>query len=147
MKKQQYQVRQAVFTDLALLKKVFLLTRQDTFYWQPASFFKVDHVEKAFCKETIFLAEEKKGQIVGFVSIYEKEKPLFIHHFFVLPTYQRKGVGQILMQTLLDKFALPYRLKCLIKNEKAIAFYLKNNWYAVEEGICEEGNYLVLELS
>lgn len=40
----------------------------------------------------------------------------------------------------------PYRLKCILKNQNAVAFYRKNNWLEVDRGIGEDGEYLLLEL-
>ncbi len=147
IKNNYYRIRRANYSDIPDLEKLFLLTRRHAFNWEPASRFKIEDYRKLTEGETVYLAESLMGEIVGFISVWEHDSPAFIHHFFVSPAHQRKGVGKMLIDSLLTWLNLPYRLKCLTKNEKAIAFYLKNNWYALEEGFSEDGDYLLLELS
>ena len=147
MIKEEIIIRKAEFSDISKLEIIFLQTRRDTFYWENPDKFNLGDLKKHSEGETIFLAENKDKKILGFISVWEHDTPAFIHHFFILPDYQRKGVGSMLIESLFQWLNLPYRLKCLTRNEKAIAYYLKNEWYALEEGQSEEGDYLLLELA
>ena len=123
-----------------------MITRQQTFTWEHPDKFKIEDYRKSTEGETGFLAEDEEGQIVGFISVWEQDSPAFIHHLFVSKSYQRKGVGKLLMHSLFSWLPLPYRLKCLAKNQNAIAFYLKNNWIILDNGTSQEGDYFLLEL-
>ena len=92
----------------------------------------------------IFLGENEDGAILGFISVWEPDH--FIHHLFVHPDHQRQGIGQLLLSSLYSWLALPYRLKCVAKNQVALAFYEKNGWVEVGRGVGEEGDYLLLEM-
>ena len=131
-------IRQANREDVPQLEKLFLIARQQTFIWENPGKFKLEDYTNSTEGETVFVAEGE-GLILGFISLYEHESPPFIHHFFVAPNHQRKGVGELLMNSLFSWLNPPYRPKCLVRNQNAIAFYLKNHWFAVGEGIEEEG--------
>ena len=96
--------------------------------------------------ETVFVAENVNGNIIGFISVWEKDKYPFIHHLFIALDYQRQGIGTLLIKSLFAWLPRPYRLKCVLKNQNAVAFYRKNNWLEVDRGIGEDGEYLLLEL-
>jgi len=145
--KTEIKIRPANFSDTPALESIFLLTRRHTFNWEEPNKFKLKDFTLMTKGETVYLAENSSGEIIGFISVYQHDTPAFIHHFFVSPHHQRRGVGKALMESLFEWLNFPYRLKCLTKNEKAIAFYLKNNWYALEEGASEDGLYLLLELN
>jgi ribosomal protein S18 acetylase RimI-like enzyme len=138
-------IRKANENDIPQLEKLFLETRQQTFTWEHPDKFKIDDFQKSTEGETIFLAEDNK-KIIGFVSVWEHDSPAFLHHLFVSKAHQRQGIGRLLIQSISSSIPLPYRLKCIVKNENALAFYLKNGWSIVGKGISEDGDYLLLEL-
>ena len=138
-------IRRAEESDVPQLETLFLRTRQQTFHWEHPDKFKLEDYRKATVGETIFVAEE--GAIVGFLSVWDQETPPFIHHLFVSPEHQRKGIGTQLIRNLYSWLPPPYRLKCLIRNEKALSFYRKNGWIELDEGSSEDGDYFLLELA
>lgn len=139
-------IRKANLGDTTQLETLFLEVRQATFTWENPNKFKLDDFQKSTDGETIFLAEENDKKIVGFISVWEHDSPAFLHHLFVSKTHQRQGIGRLLIQNISSSIPLPYRLKCIVKNENALDFYLKNNWSIVGKGISEDGDYLLLEL-
>lgn len=139
-------IRKAKPSDTLQLQELFLITRRKTFSWEKPSKFKLLDFKKSTQGESVFVAENPKGKIVGFISVWEKDPPPFIHHLFVHPSEQRKGIGTMLIQSLFPLLPRPYRLKCLVKNQNALAFYLKSKWIEIGKGEEEEGEYLLLEL-
>jgi GNAT superfamily N-acetyltransferase len=138
-------IRKASNSDTPQLEQLFLEVRQNTFTWENPNKFKLEDYQKATEGETVFLAEDDK-KIIGFISVWEHDSPAFLHHLFVSKAHQRQGIGRLLIQSISSSIPLPYRLKCIVKNENALDFYLKNNWSIVGKGISEDGDYLLLEL-
>ena len=139
-------IRKAETGDTPQLETLFLVTRQRTFHWENPDKFKLEDFKQSTAGETIFVAEDESSTIVGFVSVWEQDAVPFIHHLFVAPNHQRKGIGELLMESLLTWLSPPYRLKCVSKNREALAFYHKHGWVEVGQGIGEDGEYLLLEL-
>jgi ribosomal protein S18 acetylase RimI-like enzyme len=139
-------IRKAETGDTHALEALFLITRQHAFYWESSDKFKLEDFKQSTEGETILVAEDENDAIVGFVSVWEQDAMPFIHHLFVAPNHQRKGIGKLLMQSLLTRLSLPYRLKCVTRNKGALAFYRKQGWIEIEHGVGEDGDYLLLEL-
>lgn len=79
-------------------------------------------------------------KVVGFVSIWEPEN--FLHHLFVAPENQRKGIGKALILESVRRYSLPMSLKCIKANVEARRFYESLGWQPGEEGIGTEGLYI-----
>lgn len=94
--------------------------------------------------EVIFTASIS-NKIVGFIAVWEKEN--FVHHLYIHPNYQNRGIGLALINTCKQYFGLPLSLKCVEKNIKASKFYKDNGWQATEKGIGPEGPYILFRLS
>ena len=140
-------IRQANDSDTPQLAILFLITRQQTFKWENPEKFKLEDYAHSTLGETVFVAEDEDRNIVGFISVWDQDDMPFVHHLFVSPKYQRQGIGKQLVQSLFSWIEPPYRLKCVLKNEKALSFYQKHGWVEVERGIGEDGYYCLLELS
>jgi predicted acetyltransferase len=139
-------IRKANDLDIPQLEELFLTTRRQTFHWENPDKFKLDDYKKTIEGETVFVAEDDHGKVLGFISVWEKDSFPFVHHLFVASAYQRKGIGEALIRNLFSYLSRPYRLKCVAKNLDAIAFYMKNNWIEIGRGAGEDGDYLLLEL-
>lgn len=140
------QVRKAQDSDLEPLELLFLEVRQKTFFWKPSHLFAIQDFRKDTQGEEVYIAENEHKNLLGFISVWKGDHP-FIHHLYVLPSSQKKGVGTLLVRHLFLHFPLPYRLKCLVKNREAIRFYAKTGWNYIEEGEGDDGSYLLLELN
>lgn len=83
-------IRKSNSSDIPQLEALFLVTRQSAFYWESPEIFKFEDFKQSTSGETIFVAEEGTT-IIGFISVLEKDAPLFIHHLFVAKEVQKKG--------------------------------------------------------
>lgn len=93
--------------------------------------------------EMVYVIKADAGKLAGFVAVYEPES--FVHHLFVAPQYQRRGLASLLLSSLHTWLPLPWRLKCIRGNTDALSFYAISGWKDVGAGESEEGPYLVLE--
>ena len=106
--------------------------------------FNASDFDKATRGERLFVAETD-SEIVGFVSVWEPEN--FIHHLYVLPEYQGRGVGTLLHHAAVQVLAKPVELKCLSHNKRALSFYRKLGWKTVGSGVDADGEYLLLRFA
>ncbi|HSH43847.1 MAG TPA: GNAT family N-acetyltransferase [Arenicellales bacterium] len=85
-----------------------------------------------------------EGTIVGFVSVWAAER--FIHHLYVAPQHQGRGVGSELLRTCVMIYGVPLSLKCDMCNEHAQSFYRRKGWLPGEEGVGADGPWNRFEL-
>ena len=90
--------------------------------------------------ERVFIAVDKKI-ITAFASVWEAEN--FLHHLYVSPQFQSKGIGSVLLEKCIGELGLPMSLKCLESNFDARRFYEKRGWQAAESGPSPEGRYML----
>jgi GNAT superfamily N-acetyltransferase len=83
------------------------------------------------------LIAEADGRLLGFAAVYRPDA--FIHHLFVEPAFQRRGVGGALLDCALALAGGSATLKCLRRNGGAWAFYARSGWREVEQGADEWG--------
>ena len=122
------------------LKEIFYKERIKTFYWVERASISYDDFEKSTQDELIFVAKFN-DEIAGFVSVYEKDK--FIHNLFIDSDFKRKGVGKALLNFVGEMFSYPLSLKCVIKNQEALNFYISLGWEIKEEILIDEPHYLM----
>lgn len=83
--------------------------------------------------------------LAGFAAVWEPDR--FIHHLYVAPEAQRRGVGRALVDACAQHFGRPLSLKCLTANHDARRFYRATGW---REGQCHtgpDGPYVVCVLA
>ncbi len=76
-------------------------------------------------------------EVVGFVSIWVPEK--FIHHLYIKPENQKKGLANALINACIERYGLPLSLKSLAANVNACHFYENNKWNIEDTGWGSEG--------
>ena len=70
--------------------------------------------------------------LVGFIAYLEAEA--FIHHLYIHPSHQRKGVGSALIEAMLVRTASDRCwLKCHLINRDALAFYKAKGFELIDE--------------
>ena len=137
------QIRPATPADLHALRELFLSVRRQTFDWQPPDAFHLEDFDTQTEGERVVVAEAG-DRLAGFISVWEPDD--FIHHLFVGVGHMRRGVGRALLQALPGWPDRTYRLKCLSRNETAIAFYHAHGFIETARGMSDEGEYIVLSL-
>ena len=88
----------------------------------------------------LILGAELDGELAGFISVWEPEN--FIHHLFVAPKYQGKGVGSFLIQEIRKRLGTPLRLKCGANNLNARRFYETAGWQKGTTATGPDGPYI-----
>lgn len=114
--------------DIEQLKTLFLITRLDTFIYDPPEKFKLNDYIDSVNGEEVWVAE-KNNIIVGFVSMWLQDN--FIHNLFVHPDWQDRGIGKRLLETAENRLHPPIELRVRIENLKACKFYQKHGWEEV----------------
>lgn len=76
------------------------------------------------------------GQDVGCLVTVNDESELFVHEIQILPQHQNRGIGKLIMETLIDdseKTQVPIGLEVLKVNSLAEAFYRRLGFMHVGE--------------
>jgi ribosomal protein S18 acetylase RimI-like enzyme len=111
--------------DVLALSNIYLNSRIATFHWIPKDLFKLDDFVKDTEGERVFVAE-LAGEVAGFISLWMADN--FVHHLFVRTDFFGRGIGERLLTEGLKAISRPARLKCVVRNAKACAFYEKRGW-------------------
>ena len=83
-----------------------------------------------------FLVAEHLGQLIGHAFARElKPDVLFLSRLYVLPVWQRQGVGRRLLEAVLDRHPDAARVCVNVEaeNGKGVAFYRRNAFVVVDE--------------
>ncbi len=135
-------IRKTTANDITHLQQLFLKVRQSTFTWMDPASFELQDFDEATEDEYILVAEQE-NTIIGFASVWMEDN--FIHHLYVDDAFQNKGIGKALLQAIMKELNGAVQLKCLLKNERAAAFYKKHGFIEKEKGGSEEGEYILFE--
>lgn len=80
--------------------------------------------------------------IVGMATVWEADA--FIHYLFVDKDARGKGGGTNIVKCLAGIYEQPLKLKCLLSNEKARAFYDASGWIEEKLGDGADGPYALM---
>jgi ribosomal protein S18 acetylase RimI-like enzyme len=90
-----------------------------------------------------FLAAEHSGRLIGHAFAREPQPGvLFLSRLYVLPAWQRRGVGTRLLRAVVERHpgAARMRLNVEVENGKGVAFYRRHEFKVVgeqaEQGLC-----------
>ena len=89
--------------------------------WLPGEARYESDFSKASAGETVSVCADEAGRILGFISVWPAGA--FIHHLYVDAGHQGLGIGHELVGSLASWLPLPWRLKCVLANAKAMNFY------------------------
>ncbi|MGP6378847.1 GNAT family N-acetyltransferase [Yersinia bercovieri] len=128
-------------SDRPFLRTLYLASRRDAFSWRDGECFHLEDFDRATLGETILVAIDG-DQHLGFASIFIEES--FLHNLFVDPAAQHLGAGKALLLAAHALFTRHGSLKCLEKNQRALAFYQKQGWVAIATGKSIDGDYILM---
>ena len=135
-------VRPATPKDHVALQELFSAAIARA-HWLPSTSRARADLASVTQNELILVHATDDDQILGFISVYAPEH--FVHHLFVAPGFEDKGIGTNLLIELPRYVAPPWRLKCLTANSRAMSFYSRRGWAEVERREGPEGQYALLE--
>ncbi|WP_349957297.1 GNAT family N-acetyltransferase [Rhizobium sp. ZPR3] len=138
-------VRPAREQDMQQLAEIYLRVRRETFLWVEPGHFTLEDFAAHTNGERLFVCEDEHGAVVGFAAIWEPDD--FIHMLYILPTFQGRGAGKALLAGLPEWPQRRYRLKCLVKNMRAMAFYRRLGFEIIGDGASPEGDYKEMRLA
>ena len=128
-------------SDRPFLRTLFLHARREAWPWLDSSAWQLEDFDAATLDEEIWVAEQD-GHRLGFASVWTNDN--FLHNLFVDPQYQSLGVGHLLLEQVQKTFTSTGSLKCLVKNERAVAFYQRHGWHIEATGDSPEGEYYLM---
>lgn len=136
-------IREFEKADLCALRQLFLETKKKTFSWVDGNEFSLMDFDRETKGEYILVAFVD-NRLAGFISVWLADK--FIHHLYVSPDCQHKGIGSLLLHAMIDKINFPLTLKCLERNKEALLFYKKKGFIEKGIGQTEQGSYFLMQL-
>ena len=134
-------IRPATDDDRPALRELFLQARRATFDWIAADSFRLEDYDGQTRGERVLVAQASDGSLAGFVALWEPDR--FVHHLYLAAGRQRQGIGRTLLQAL-GWPEQPLQLKCLRRNEAALAFYLRLGFAGIGQGQGADGEYVLL---
>ncbi|MEZ5598609.1 MAG: GNAT family N-acetyltransferase [Pseudomonadales bacterium] len=145
MSAERLAVRDATANDLPALRSLYLRARQDAFTWLETGNYTLHDFDADTAGEQIRVAASDAGTVLGFSSLWRQD--LFIHHLYVLPGHERRGVGRALIDDLRNRYgSADLALKCQSRNTRALAFYHALGFEPVESATGPDGPYHLLRL-
>jgi ribosomal protein S18 acetylase RimI-like enzyme len=136
------QVRPFAEDDRELLEALYRKCRAEA-TWLPSAARDNSDFARDTAGEKLFVAVGSDNNPVGFLSVWEPNR--FIHHMYAQSELRDRGIGKALLRSLSNELPMPWKLKCLTANDRALAFYTSQGWRKVSSDVCEEGPYFVLE--
>lgn len=133
-------VRRVCNQDWPELRSIFLESRRCTFYWLETQRLQLAELDEQTQGELILVAQNSSQEVIGFISVWENDN--FIHHLYVKPSFEGKGVGRTLINALPDWGRKSYSLKCTKLNHNAIGFYQSCGFKVFSEGNDIDGEYV-----
>ena len=78
------------------------------------------------CQDSIVIKAVLDGNIIGSVRAYEKNETAYVGKLMVLPGYQNRGIGRMLLQSIENEFHVRrFELYTGAKSEKNLTLYEK----------------------
>lgn len=135
IKKMSVQLRSANIEDVETISRIEKIVYSSP--WSKEAF--LNELEKPFSRIWVLesIDEGKKGLVLGYAVFWIQEDIIDILNIAIDPEFQRKGLGYILLDGLvqegrrLDKHKVILEVR--ISNNKAIQFYKKSGFIEVHQ--------------
>ncbi|RJT21476.1 GNAT family N-acetyltransferase [Buttiauxella izardii] len=134
-------IRSFTENDRLNLQTLYLQVRLSAWPWLDSSAWKPEDFDSTTQDEQIWVAEEN-GELLGFASVFVADN--FLHSLYVAQKHQGKRVGLELLKKVQAEFTASGTLKCLVKNENALEFYLRHDWKIESTGDSVDGEYYLM---
>ncbi len=98
--------------------------------------------------DALFLVAEHSGRLVGHAyALIPQPDVLFLSRLYVLPAWQRRGVGTRMLGAVLERYPGTARMRLNVEagNGKGVAFYLRHGFTVVGERAEEGLRHLQME--
>ena len=108
--------------------------------------YSIETLEKSFDKGNEFYCAFDKGLPLGFLELEflsDETSSIKLQKIYVLPSEQNKGIGENFLQVALQKAKNRGVRKIILqvnRDNKAVQFYLKNNFCIISEEDFPIGN-------
>lgn len=138
-----FKIRRALPRDRDRLRLIFLQGRRVAFPWIDPERFRLEDYDHAVEDEEVWVAIDDQDDPLGFAAIYLPGS--FLHSLYIDPDHRRTGIGRALIEVVLRRTIPPLRLKCIVINHPARAFYEALGFVCEDgrEGMGEHGPYVV----
>ena len=113
-------VRHGTKRDRDVLAALYLTCRRQTFTWVDPQRYALDDFD-ADTQDELLLVCERDDRVVGFAGLWTPDD--FLHHLFVHEAQQGHGAGRGLLRAAQSYAKGPLRLKCAVRNDRALRFY------------------------
>ena len=134
-------VRPATAADAAGLQAVYAMALGGADWLPPGAERDLDFARNSQ-GEAVWVCAEPGGPVLGLIAVYVAGA--FIHHLYVARPAQGQGIGRALVDSLDAWLPRPWRLKCVIANAPALAFYARTGWVETGRDRGSQGEYAVL---
>jgi GNAT superfamily N-acetyltransferase len=135
------QVRLAAAGDAAAVQGIFERAIRSASWLAAGADADTDFKRNSSC-EVVYVCTSGDGEVAGFMAFYEPGS--FVHHLYVDDRFKQQGVGTALISSLDAWPDKPWRLKCVLSNQVARAFYARIGWREMETDMGSQGPYVVL---
>lgn len=132
-------VRAATAADAPRCAEIFLAGRRQAFPDPPLAIFGFDDYFGCVADQEVWVAEVA-GEIAGFVSASRDDG--IIRNLFVADSWQRRGIGRLLLEHASCRLNGAARLHCSVRNQPACNFYQHIGWTQAGIGAGEGGEYI-----
>ena len=140
----RWDIRRAGPNDQAACAAIFIATVSATFPNEPAEGRTAAAYAASVAGEEQWIAR-LNGKIIGYISVYWPTN--FIHSLYILPNCQGQGAGKALLETVRQCALGDLELKTDKGNQRAYAFYRRQGWRVVGEGMAATGPWWRLRTS
>lgn len=132
------EIRKSEVTELNILLDIFNSSRLEAGCYSNNDM-QLDEFKSITLNEEIYVATNREGMILGFIGVWVPDK--FIHHLYISPKQQHKGIAKLLLLKSIETYKLPLTLKCDDCNVNAKGFYEHCGLLAISAGVGDYGSW------